>query len=70
VALERITGTLEGRSGSFVVAHLGVMHAGEHSLVLRIAPGSATGELQGLSGTMTIDIVEGVHHYTLEGTWH
>lgn len=69
VALERITGTIEGRSGSFVVAHVGVMHGDEHSLTLRIAPGSATGELAGLSGTMTIDIADGVHHYTLDGAW-
>lgn len=69
VALERITGSIEGRRGSFVVAHFGVMHGEEHSLTVRIAPGSATGELAGLSGSMTINIVDGVHHYTLDGTF-
>jgi hypothetical protein len=69
VALERIRGTLEGRAGSFVAAHLGVRQGGEESLTLPIAPDSGTGALRGIRGTMTITIDdEGQHHYTIDYT--
>lgn len=63
VAIERVTGTLDGRSGSFVFQHNGVMNRGALSLSLTVVPDSATGDLRGLSGSMTIEIIEGVHHY-------
>ncbi|MFO0551715.1 MAG: DUF3224 domain-containing protein [Polyangiaceae bacterium] len=68
VALERIEGVLEGRAGSFVVLHMGLMNRGAASLTLEIVPDSATGELAGLRGTMRIDIVDGKHHYEIDYT--
>lgn len=65
VAVERITGALDGRAGSFVALHTGVMQRGEQSLTIVIVPDSGTGELTGISGQMGIDIVDGRHHYTL-----
>jgi hypothetical protein len=66
VAVERITGTLEGRSGSFVVLQRGVMTRGARSLEITIVPDSGTGDLAGIAGKMDIEIVSGQHHYTLE----
>lgn len=66
VALERVTGTLHGKSGSFVLQHFGMMNRGASELIVRVVPDSGTGELTGLSGTMTIDIVSGEHRYGFE----
>ena len=66
VALERIDGELDGRTGSFVVAHLGLMSDGTDESTLRIVPTSGTGELSSISGTMNIEVVDGEHHYTIE----
>lgn len=66
VAIERVQGTLAGRSGSFVLAHMGTMNRGASELILRVVPDSGTGQLQGISGTMTIDIAAGVHSYGFE----
>ena len=66
VAIERLSGTLEGRSGSFFLQHNGVMDRGAASLSLTIVPDSGKGGLEGISGRMTIDITEGKHFYTLE----
>ena len=68
VALERVTGTLEGRSGSFVLLHRGIMDRGERALSVVVVPDSATGELAGLRGQMDIQIVEGKHHYVFDYT--
>ncbi len=68
VALERIAGALEGREGTFVVAHVGVMDGTSQRLELTIAPGSGTGELRGIAGSMTIEIVEGAHTYAVDYT--
>lgn len=65
VALERIEATLDGRQGSFVVVHTGLMTRGERSLTISIVPDSGTGELSGIAGSMDIQIVEGKHHYEL-----
>lgn len=65
VAIEQVVGTLAGRSGSFVLHHKGTMARGESSLDVTVVPDSGTGELKGLSGRMTIDIVEGKHLYVL-----
>jgi hypothetical protein len=69
VALERVTGTLDGRAGSFVLMHNGTMMksdptAGE--LHVRVVPGSGTGDLTGLSGTMQIVNQSGQHSYVFE----
>jgi len=63
VALERVTGTLDGRVGSFALQHTGVMTRGAPELKVAVVPDSGTGELVGISGTMKIDIVEGKHNY-------
>ena len=66
VAIEHITGTLGGRAGSFALQHAGTMHKGEHDLVIRVVPGSGTGELEGITGMLKLDIVDRVHHYVLD----
>jgi hypothetical protein len=63
VAVERVTGTLAGRSGSFVLQHSGTMDRGRSGLTVSVVPDSGTGELTGLSGTMGIDIAAGEHKY-------
>lgn len=65
VALERFTGTLEGRRGSFVMQHSGTMDGGAKTLSIVIAPGSGTEQLAGIAGTATIDVEGGQHYYTL-----
>src|ERR1051325_9850831 len=66
VALEQVTGTLGGRSGSFVLQHSGTMTRGKPTLSVSVVPDSATGELQGLSGRMKIVIEEGRHSYEFD----
>ena len=66
VALERVTGALHGRQGSFVLQHSGTMNRGAPTLVLTVVPDSGTGELAGLSGGMAIVIDHGKHSYTME----
>ena len=66
VALERVTGKLAGRSGSFVLQHNGIMDRNTPSLTITVVPDSGTGELQGLKGSMTIDITGGKHFYRFQ----
>lgn len=66
VAIERVVGTLDGRAGSFILQHSATMTRGEPRMAIEVVPDSRTGELKGLSGTMTIDIVEGKHFYTFD----
>jgi len=66
VAIERVTGTLQGRSGSFVFQHSGTMDQGAQRLSITVVPGSGTGALAGISGTFKIDISEGRHFYEFE----
>ena len=66
VAVERLSGTLRGRTGTFFMQHNGIMNRGVPSLSLAVVPDSATGELAGLSGRMAIDIVDGKHFYTFD----
>lgn len=61
VAMEYVTGTLQGRSGSFALQHSGTMNRGELSLVVTVVPDSGTEELTGLAGRMSI-VVEGRNH--------
>jgi hypothetical protein len=63
VAIERVTGTLHGRSGSFILQHLGLMVRGVPQLNVAVVPDSGTGELTGITGTMTIIIADGKHSY-------
>ena len=69
VAIERVTGTLHGKRGSFVLVHNATMTQGVPYLNIIVAPGSGTGELVGLSGLMKIDIAPGgKHSYTFDYT--
>jgi Protein of unknown function (DUF3224) len=68
VAIERITGTLEGRSGSFVFQHSGTLTRGAPQQSITVVPDSGTGQLVGLAGQMTINIAEGKHSYEFEYT--
>jgi len=68
VAIDRLTGTLHGKAGSFLFAHRGVRSADGQSLDIVIVPGSGTGQLTGITGTIGIEIVEKQHFYTIEYT--
>ena len=68
VAIERVTGTLHGRTGSFVLQHTGTMNRGAPQLAITVVPDSGTGELTGIVGTFGIDIVDGKHFYHFEYT--
>jgi hypothetical protein len=66
VAMERVTGKLQGRSGSFVLQHNATMNHGVPYLNIIVVPDSGTGELTGISGSMTIRIEGGQHFYDFE----
>ncbi|MBA3825391.1 MAG: DUF3224 domain-containing protein [Ktedonobacterales bacterium] len=68
VAIERVTGTLHGRSGSFALQHNGTLARGEPHLTIAVVPDSGTEQLVGLSGTLAITIVDGKHSYDLTYT--
>jgi hypothetical protein len=63
VAIEKVTGTLSGRKGSFVLQHIGTMNKGVPALNVSVVPDSGTDQLTGLSGTMNIIIANGAHSY-------
>ena len=66
VAMERVTGSLGGRKGSFVFQHSGTMNRGTPELSVTVVPDSGTGELTGLSGSMKIIIApDGKHSYEM-----
>jgi len=54
-ALELVTGTLDGRTGTFVLQHSGVVDDGAPSPSGVVLPGTGTGQLSGLRGTLTIE---------------
>lgn len=66
VAIERITGTLAGREGSFVLQHRGVMDAAGFEMQVTVVPASGTGGLAGIHGTFRIQIEGGKHLYDFE----
>ncbi|HLA73867.1 MAG TPA: DUF3224 domain-containing protein [Steroidobacteraceae bacterium] len=66
VAIDQVTGTLEGRTGSFVLQHSGTMNRGAPGLSITVVPDSGTGELVGLSGTLKINIVDKKHLYEFD----
>jgi Protein of unknown function (DUF3224) len=69
VAIEKIEGTLKGRKGTFTVLHQGTMRRnGDYQMRIVIVPESGTGELTGISGTMTIRIEKGSHFYDVDYT--
>lgn len=66
VAIERVTGTLHGKNGSFTLQHSGTMNRGAAQLTVTVVPDSGSGELAGLAGTMQIEITGGKHSYVFE----
>ena len=68
VAIERVTGALQGRRGSFVFQHTGTMDHGAQQLSVTVVPDSGTGELVGLAGKFDILIADGKHSYTFDYT--
>lgn len=66
VAVERVTGRLNDREGSFVLQHTGVMDRGAQALKIIVVPDSGTGDLAGLTGSCTIEVTDGEHRYALE----
>lgn len=69
VAMERVTGTLHGRAGSFVLVHRALMRDGTpQDWTVVVVPGSGTGALAGLEGSLRITVEQGMHFYDLEYT--
>lgn len=68
VAIERVTGKLDGRSGSFALQHTGTMNRGAPQMSVTVIPDSGTGQLAGLAGSMNIIIEGGKHAYTFDYT--
>jgi hypothetical protein len=68
VALEQVTGTLHGLTGTFVLQHTGIMTRGAPQLTITVVPDSGTDQLTGLTGQMRINIVDGKHFYEFEYT--
>jgi uncharacterized protein DUF3224 len=66
VAMERVTGSLRGKSGSFAMLHAGTMDRGQPRLSVNVVPDSGTDELKGLSGTFSIRIEGGQHFYEFD----
>jgi hypothetical protein len=68
VAMERVSGTLHGRTGAFILQHNATMTRGIPQLSITVVPDSGTDDLLGLAGSMTINIVDGKHFYEFEYT--
>ena len=66
VAIEKVTGTLNGKSGSFYLQHNGVMNRGAGELSVNVLPDSGTDDLTGLRGKMNIIIADGAHSYDFD----
>lgn len=67
VALERVTGKLQGRAGSFVLLHSATMKRGAPETTITVVPDSGTGELTGITGMMRIKVApDGSHSYEFE----
>jgi Protein of unknown function (DUF3224) len=66
VAMEKVTGTLMGRTGSFILQQFGTMTDDELQMTIAVVPSTGTGQLEGLSGTMTIRTNNGQHDYDFD----
>ena len=66
VAIDRVAGTLHDRSGSFLMAHRGIRNSDGQELSIVIVPGSGTGQLTGITGTVGIEIAGKEHFYSVE----
>ena len=69
VAIERVTGTLEGKHGSFVLQHLATMDANGPQMKVQVVPGSGTDGFTGIAGTFAITVAGGQHSYVLDYEW-
>ena len=68
VAIERVSGTLQGHKGTFALQHSGTVTRGQPQLTIHVVPDSGTGQLLGLAGEMTITITDGKHSYGFDYT--
>ncbi|HWC98537.1 MAG TPA: DUF3224 domain-containing protein [Candidatus Sulfopaludibacter sp.] len=68
VAMERVTGSMQGRSGAFTLQHFGMMNRGTPELSVRVVPDSGTDGLAGIAGSLNIVIEGGKHSYEFEYT--
>jgi hypothetical protein len=68
VAIEKVNGTLKGRTGTFILQHTGSMNRGVPQLTIAVVPDSGTGQLAGIAGNFTIKIADGKHSYEFEYT--
>jgi Protein of unknown function (DUF3224) len=68
VAMEQVSGTLQGHSGTFVLQHSATMNRGTPQLLITVLPDSGTGQLVGIDGKMTINIADGKHSYQFDYT--
>lgn len=68
VAIERVSGALNGREGAFSLVHRGVMDRGAQELSIAIVPDSGAGALTGITGTLDLKIADGVHSYDISYT--
>ncbi|WP_214404461.1 DUF3224 domain-containing protein [Pseudonocardia lacus] len=66
VAIERVTAAVDGRKGGFLLRHSALMAGGGGDMLVDVVPNSGTDELVGLTGTMTIALVDGEHSYTFD----
>lgn len=68
VAIEKVSGTLKGRTGTFILQHTGTMNRGVPQLTITVVPDSGTGQLAGLDGNFSVKIDEGKHSYAFKYT--
>lgn len=69
VAIEKFSGTVEDKAGSFILRHFGVMSADQNRLISEIVSDSGTEELKGISGKTEIHRKGGEHQYVLHCEW-
>lgn len=66
VAMEKVTGTLKGKKGTFVLQHNATMTRGTPEMNITVVPDSGTDQLEGLTGKLKIIITEGKHSYEFD----
>lgn len=67
VAVERVTAAVDDHEGTFVLRHSALMHGDTGDMLVDVVPGSGTGDLTGLTGTLTIEMsAAGEHTYSFE----
>ena len=66
VLIERVRGSLRERAGTFLLQHFGILNRGVPRQTIEVVPDSGTGELEGLRGRMTVQVVGGAHYYEFE----